>query len=161
MEKEALKAADVVGQVSSGAGIAHMIDKAAGGFFGKAIDKLNGKEGYMGLRSKTPACGVIGMQKWLKIEKKVRLSAELPIKAPSNNFARSIDCNVQISLMQQRILLGPTPFFINVQIHLIMSVGLEGNVDDCMAKPGDPKVASQHGVGAPTDRNTVPCPDPA
>ena len=45
MEEEALKAADVVGQVSTGAGVAHMIDKAAGGFFNKAIDKLNG-HGY-------------------------------------------------------------------------------------------------------------------
>ena len=53
MEEEALKAADVVGQVSTGAGVAHMIDKAAGGFFNKAIDKLNGKAGYLSLRSKT------------------------------------------------------------------------------------------------------------
>ena len=87
------------------------------------------------------------------------------LSSPSNTrlstFTCSIDCNVQISLMQQRILLGPTPFFINVHIHLIMSVGLEGNVDDCMAKPGDPKVASQHGVGAPTDPKTVLCLDPA
>ena len=118
-KKEVDKALNSVSEMTSSGAVIGKIDQAFGGHMGKAINKLNGKtDDYMALQSFTPACGIVAMDKWLEIEKFIKLASS-------------------------RVPIPFTPIFIVITVDLVVQLGIEGAVDDCMSKNAPTSPSSQ------------------